>query len=216
MRYTVDVAFQLRWDTMHQWSNAAFTPSIKVIDEAQDVGLGGTYLTAANWSSHTRLELRIDSIIDRVAPFGILDDGTLTLHPNDFADIDIIVVHHETDEQALNIPFDTRMHYNLSSFGILHALTVEIVDGQGKSRHRLVVNQSTLPQGEGELNIEMTGRVFDVQNDIIIELLLDSQSPTVSLEPGTLTNLDSLQINDIPVQISIQDDFGVPWCCHQS
>ena len=219
MRYTVDVAFQLRWDTMHQWSNAAFTPSIKVIDEAQDVGLGGTYLTAANWSTHTRLELRIDSIIDRVAPFGILDDGVLTLHPNDFADIDIIVVHHETAEQALNIPFDTRMHYNLSSFGLRHAVTAEIVDSQGQSRHRLVVNQTTLPQGEGELNIEMTGSVFEVQNDIMIELLLDSQAPTVSLEPGTLTNLDSLQINDIPVQISIQDDFGVPkegaelhWC----
>ena len=219
MRYTVDVAFQLRWDTMHQWNDAAFTPSIKVIDEAQDVGLGGTYLTAANWSTHTRLELQIDSIIDRVAPFGILDEGVLTLHPNDFADIDIIVVHHETAEQALNIPFDTRMHYNLSSFGLRHAVTAEIVDSQGQSRHRLVVNQTTLPQGEGELNIEMTGSVFEVQNDIMIELLLDSQAPTVSLEPGTLTNLDSLQINDIPVQISIQDDFGVPkegvelhWC----
>ena len=111
------------------------------------------------------------------------------------------------------------MHYNISSFGIRHLVTPEFVDSQGLSRHRLVVNQTTLPQGEGELKIEMSGTVFDVQNQILIELILDSQSPTVSLEPGLLTNLDSLQINDIPIQISIQDDFGVPkqgvqlhWC----
>ncbi|MGB1567446.1 MAG: hypothetical protein ACPHBQ_03090, partial [Candidatus Poseidoniaceae archaeon] len=219
MRWTVDVEFQLRWDAMHQWSGGVFTPSIKVIDEAQDVGLGGTYLTVANWSTHTRLELQIDSVFDRIAPFGVLEDGLLSLHPNDFADVDVIVMHHETQQQALNIPFDTRMHYNISSFGIRHLVTAEFVDSQGLSRHRLVVNQTTLPQGEGELKIEMTGTVFDVENQILVELLLDSQSPTVSVEPGLLTNLDSLQINDIPVQISIQDDFGVPkqgvqlhWC----
>ena len=219
MRYSIDVAFQLRWDTMHQWSDTAFTPSINVIDEAQDVGLGGTYLTAANWSTHTRLEVRIDAVADRVAPFGLLEDGLLTLHPDDFADIDVVVLHHETEQRAFNIPFDTRMHYNISSFGIRHLVTPEFVDSQGLSRHRLVVNQSTLPQGEGELKIEMTGTVFEVENHITVELLLDSQAPTVSLEPGVFTNLDSLHINEIPVQISIQDDFGVPkegvelhWC----
>ena len=58
------------------------------------------------------------------------------------------------------------------------------------------MNQMTIPQGEGELSIELTGSVFEVDNSLSIELILDSQSPTVSLEPGTLTNLDSLQIND--------------------
>ena len=37
------MAFELRWDAMHEWSGKAFTPSIKVIDEAQDLGLGATY-----------------------------------------------------------------------------------------------------------------------------------------------------------------------------
>jgi hypothetical protein len=219
MRWTLDVAFQLRWDAMHAWSDGAFTPSIKVYDEAQDVGLGGTYLTAVNWSTHTRLELTIDSIYDRVAPFGVLDEGILSLHINDFADIDVIATHHNTGQPVLNIPFDSRMHYNLSSFGIRHHATQESIDSDGLSRHRLIVNQSTLPQGEGELNIELTGTVFEVMSPIVIEIVLDSQSPTVSVEPGTFSNLDSLQINNIPVQITIQDDFGVPkegvelhWC----
>ena len=219
MRWSIDVAFQLRWDAMHDWSNGAFTPSIRVIDEAQDVGLGGTYLTAANWSTHTRVEVQIESIYDRVAPFGILDDGLLSLHIDDFADVDVLVVHHQTEHRALNLPFDTRMHYNVSSFAVVHNASEKSVDSSGLSRHRLVMNQMTIPQGEGELSIELTGSVFEVDNSLSIELILDSQSPTVSLEPGTLTNLDSLQINDIPVQISIQDDFGVPregvelhWC----
>ena len=219
MRWSIDVAFKLRWDAMHAWSNGAFTPSIRVIDEAQDVGLGGTYLTAANWSTHTRVEVQIESIYDRVAPFGILDDGILSLHIDDFADVDVLVVHHQTEQPALNLPFDTRMHYNVSSFAVVHNASEKSVDSSGSSRHRLVMNQMTIPQGEGELSIELTGSVFEVDNSLSIELILDSQSPTVSLEPGTLTNLDSLQINDIPVQISIQDDFGVPregvelhWC----
>ena len=219
MRWTLDVAFQLRWDAMHAWSDGAFTPSIKVYDEAQDVGLGGTYLTAVNWSTHTRLELTIDSIYDRVAPFGVLDEGILSLHINDFADIDVIATHHNTGQPVLNIPFDSRMHYNLSSFGIRHHASQEFIDSDGLSRHRLVVNQTTLPQGEGELKIELTGTVFELMNPIVIEIILDSQSPTVSVEPGTFSNLDSLQINNIPIQITIQDDFGVPkegvelhWC----
>ena len=219
MRWSIDVSFQLRWDAMHDWSDGAFTPSIRVIDEAQDVGLGGTYLVAANWSTHTRVEVQIESIYDRIAPFGILNDGILSLHIDDFADVDVLVVHHQTEQRALNLPFDTRMHYNVSSFAVVHNASEKSVDSSGLSRHRLVMNQMTLPQGEGELNIELTGSVFEVDNSLTIELILDSQSPTVSLEPGTLTNLDSLQINDIPVQISIQDDFGVPregvelhWC----
>jgi hypothetical protein len=219
MRWSIDVAFQLRWDAMHEWSDGAFTPSIRVFDEAQDVGLGGTYLIAANWSTHTRVEVQIESIYDRIAPFGILYDGILSLHIDDFADVDVLVVHHQTEQRALNLPFDTRMHYNVSSFAVVHNASEKSVDSSGLSRHRLVMNQMTLPQGEGELNIELTGSVFEVDNSLTIELILDSQSPTVSLEPGTLTNLDSLQINDIPVQISIQDDFGVPregvelhWC----
>jgi hypothetical protein len=163
--------------------------------------------------------LTIDSIYDRVAPFGVLDEGILSLHINDFADIDVIATHHNTGQPVLNIPFDSRMHYNLSSFGIRHHATQESIDSDGLSRHRLIVNQSTLPQGEGELNIELTGTVFEVMSPIVIEIVLDSQSPTVSVEPGTFSNLDSLQINNIPVQITIQDDFGVPkegvelhWC----
>jgi hypothetical protein len=176
-------------------------------------------LIAANWSTHTRVEVQIESIYDRIAPFGILYDGILSLHIDDFADVDVLVVHHQTEQRALNLPFDTRMHYNVSSFAVVHNASEKSVDSSGLSRHRLVMNQMTLPQGEGELNIELTGSVFEVDNSLTIELILDSQSPTVSLEPGTLTNLDSLQINDIPVQISIQDDFGVPregvelhWC----
>ena len=46
------------------------SPSIRVIDEA-DVGLGGTYCAAGG--QRTRVEVQIESIYDRVAPFGILD-----------------------------------------------------------------------------------------------------------------------------------------------
>ena len=37
------------------------------------------------------------------------------------------------------------------------------------------MNQMTIPQGEGELSIELTGSVFEVDNSLSIELILDSQ-----------------------------------------
>ena len=219
MRWTVDIGFQFRWDAMHEWSGKAFTPSIKVIDEAQDLGLGATYLTSSNWSTHTRLEIMIESINDRVAPFGILDDGVLTLHPDDFADVHLVIVHDQTHQPALNLPSDTRVHYNISSFAVQHDASEIGVDHQGLSQYRLVVNQTTLPAGEGELTFELSGSVFSFEQPILVELLLDDQSPTVTVEPGSLSNLDSQHINDISVRVFIQDDIAVPtsgaelhWC----
>ena len=219
MRWTVDVAFQFRWDALHQWSGGSFTPSIKVIDEAQDVGLGTTYLTELNWSTHTRLDIKIDSIDDRVAPFGILDSGVLSLHVDDVADVSLVLMHHQTDQPALNLPSDTRVHYNISAFGIQYEAIEKTVDLEGLSQHRIEVNQTTLPQGEGALTLELSGSTFTFDEPVIVEILLDEQSPTVTVEPGTFSNLDSLQVNNISVQVFIQDDHGVPtdgaelhWC----
>ena len=87
-RWTLTVSFQMRWDAMNDMNEQQFIPSIVVIDENQDVGLGASYLTDLSWKTHTRLSLIINAVADRVAPFGVYEDNTLTMHLDDFADID--------------------------------------------------------------------------------------------------------------------------------
>ena len=97
--------------------------------------------------------------------------------------------------------------------------TESTIDTAGLASHRLVLNWMTIPNGVATLNIGLTGSVFNFSSPLNIQLQIDEQSPTVTLEPGMFNDLDSNEINDIPVTIHIRDDFGVSqngamihWC----
>ena len=218
-RWTLTASFRMRWDAMNDMSDQQYTPSIVVLDENQDVGLGASYLADLTWTTHTRLSLVIDDVSDRVAPFGVYENNTLTMHLDDFADIDVIVVHEDTLQPALHIPFDSRMTWAVFHNADTSFSTESTIDTTGLSSHRLVLNWITIPNGVATLNIGLTGSVFDFSSPLDIQLQIDEQSPTVTLEPGMFNDLDSNDINDIPVTIHIRDDFGVSesgamihWC----
>ena len=218
-RWTLTASFRMRWDAMNDMSDQQYTPSIVVLDENQDVGLGASYLADLTWTTHTRLSLVVDDVSDRVAPFGVYENNTLTMHLDDFADIDVIVVHEDTLQPALHIPFDSRMTWAVFHNADTSFSTESTIDTTGLSSHRLVLNWITIPNGVATLNIGLTGSVFDFSSPLDIQLQIDEQSPTVTLEPGMFNDLDSNDINDIPVTIHIRDDFGVSesgamihWC----
>jgi hypothetical protein len=209
----------MRWDAMNDMNDEQYTPSIVVLDENQDVGLGASYLADLSWTTHTRLSLVVDDVSDRVAPFGVYENNTLTTHLDDFADIDVIVVHEDTLQPALHIPFDSRITWAVFHNAETSFSTESTIDTTGLSSYRLVLNWITIPNGVATLNIGLTGSVFDFSSPLDIQLQIDEQSPTVTLEPGMFNDLDSNDINDIPVTIHIRDDFGVSesgamihWC----
>jgi hypothetical protein len=89
----------------------------------------------------------------------------------------------------------------------------------GLSSHRLVLNWMTIPNGVATLNIGLTGSVFNSSTPLSIGLQIDEQSPTVALELGTFSDLDSNNLNNVPITIQITDDYGVSergamvhWC----
>ena len=218
-RWKVTVSFRLRWDAMEALSDQQFTPSLVVKDENQDVGLGATYLEDLNWTTHTRVSFVIDDVKDRVAPFGTFQNNILTMHLDDFADIDVFMVHENTLEPALHIPFDSRVTWEVSHNGEASFSTESTIGMTGLSSHRLVLNWMTIPNGVATLNIGLTGSVFDSSTPLSIGLQIDEQSPTVTLEPGTFSDLDSNDLNDVPITIHITDDYGVSeqgamvhWC----
>ena len=218
-RWKVTVSFRLRWDAMEALSDQQFTPSLVVKDENQDVGLGATYLEDWNWTTHTRVSFVIDDVKDRVAPFGTFQNNILTMHLDDFADIDVFMVHENTLEPALHIPFDSRVTWEVSHNGEASFSTESTIGMTGLSSHRLVLNWMTIPNGVATLNIGLTGSVFDSSTPLSIGLQIDEQSPTVTLEPGTFSDLDSNDLNDVPITIHITDDYGVSeqgamvhWC----
>ena len=218
-RWTLTASFRMRWDSMNDMSDQQYTPSIIVLDENQDVGLGASYLADLSWTTHTRLSLVVDDVSDRVAPFGVYENNTLTMHLDDFADIDVIVVHEDTLQPALHIPFDSRITWAVFHNADTSFSTESTIDTSGLGSHRLVLNWVTIPNGVATLNIGLTGSVFNFSSPLNIQLQIDEQSPTVTLEPGMFNDLDSNDLNDIPVTIHIRDDFGVSesgamihWC----
>ena len=218
-RWTLTVSFQMRWDAMNDMNDQQFTPSIVVLDENQDVGLGASYLSDISWKTHTRLSLVIDDVSDRVAPFGVFEDDTLTMHLDDFADIAVIVVHEDTLEPALHIPFDSKVAWTVFYNADTTFSTQSTIDTTGLSSLRLVLNWMTIPNGVATLNIDLTGSVFNFSSPLSIQLQIDEQSPTMTLEPGTFNDLDSNDLNDVPITINVRDDFGVSengamihWC----
>ena len=218
-QWKLTVSFRLRWDAMSALSDQRFTPSLVVEDENQDVGLGATYLEDLNWTTHTRVSFILHEVKDRVAPFGTFQNNLLTMHLDDFADIGIIIVHENTSEPALNIPFDSRVTWNVTHNAATSYSTESTIDMTGLSSHRLILNWMTIPNGVAILNIGLTGSVFSSSTPLSIGLQIDEQSPTVTLEPGTFSDLDSNDLNDVPITIHITDDYGVSeqgamvhWC----
>ena len=218
-RWKITVSFRLRWDAMDALSDQRFTPSLVVEDENQDVGLGATYLEDLNWTTHTRVSFILDDVKDRVAPFGTFQNNILTLQLDDFADIDVIIVHENTSEPALHIPFDSRVTWDVIHNAATSFSTESTIDMTGLSSHRLVLNWMTIPNGVATLNIGLTGSVFNSSTPLSIGLQIDEQSPTVALELGTFSDLDSNNLNNVPITIHITDDYGVSergamvhWC----
>ena len=185
-RWTLTASFRMRWDAMNDMNDEQYTPSIVVLDENQDVGLGASYLADLSWTTHTRLSLVVDDVSDRVAPFGVYENNTLTTHLDDFADIDVIVVHEDTLQPALHIPFDSRItwavfHNADTSFSTESTIdttekTVEIA-GQVSEIVSQSISAGTKAFHDKRENIKTT--------DIVEESLTESR------EESVITDLES-------------------------
>ena len=82
-------------------------PSLSLWDENAPLDALFTSINVLNWSIHTGIELRIDSVNDIVAPFGDFVNGISFIHAQDIVDVEIAAYHAGYDIHAHNLPFST-------------------------------------------------------------------------------------------------------------
>ena len=102
--YDVSVSFRLGWNASTTVAVGGGTPSLKVLDEGQDLGLGLYQLNELTWQPSTDIELRWLNITDTQAPFGENDGTTYWFHRNEMVHHRIGVFHNTTDVLARDLP----------------------------------------------------------------------------------------------------------------
>ena len=81
--YDISVAFRLTWNATRDLGQQELTPSLKVFDEGQDLGLGLYSLSSLSWMAHDLVELRWIEIVDTQQPYGQNNGSIYWFHRND-------------------------------------------------------------------------------------------------------------------------------------
>ena len=203
--WDVYIDFELRWDLHSTIGLESNIPSLSLFDENAPLDALFTSINVLNWSVHTGIELRIDSVNDIVAPFGDFMNGISYIHSQDILDVDIIAYHQGYDIPAHNLPFSTEY-------------IVELIGNNGTSQytnslniHGFSTNRITIDDSFYGTQIRMTASLSEVYNHTIIDdeiyFVVDRLSPTLQISGGSLVIIDSDKLQAVQVQVSVSDDY---------
>ena len=203
--WDVYIDFELRWDLHSTIGLESNIPSLSLFDENAPLDALFTSINVLNWSVHTGIELRIDSVNDIIAPFGDFMNGISYIHSQDILDVDIIAYHQGYDIPAHNLPFSTEY-------------IVELIGNNGTSQytnslniHGFSTNRITIDDSFYGTQIRMTASLSEVYNHTIIDdeiyFVVDRLSPTLQISGGSLVIIDSDKLQAVQVQVSVSDDY---------
>tara|TARA_B100000700_G_scaffold195630_1_gene215284 strand:- start:574 stop:3390 length:2817 start_codon:yes stop_codon:yes gene_type:complete len=199
--------FELRWDLDEDIREIQHIPSLSLWDENAPLDAVFTSINLYSWSVHSGIDLRVVDVVDKVAPLGDYSDGIAYIHGQDIVDIEITAYHMGYDIPAHNLPFSTTYEIELiGNNGTSQATNSLNSDGTSVNR---IVFDSAFYGTQIKLVVEM-GEVYDhstTGDDI--DLVIDDSSPTISVSGGHLVNIDSDELSQVPVQVTMSDDHGL-------
>ena len=204
----MDVSFRLDWNTSRLLTDVG-VPSLKVLDEGQDLGLGLYRLSALSWEASDTVELRWLNITDTQAPYGQYNGSTYWFHRNDVVNHRMGLYHRNTSVLAEHFPdvghFKWTLtdgerslsnHVNLTSSGIIS--------------FNATMNENVLYYDDGVLSVTPEGFEHHQLNDLAYNLVVDDIAPKLVLAPGMLENLASNALSAVPITVSVNDDTDMP------
>ena len=101
--WQVEVKFRIAWNVTNA-SNLSGTPSLKVFDEGQNLGLGLSRLTVFDWTLSTDLTLGSIEISDQTLPIGTITANDVWVHSNDYLHIQTQLYYSNSTIPAQNLP----------------------------------------------------------------------------------------------------------------
>ena len=197
--------FELRWDLESKIGLESNIPSLRLFDENAPLDALFSSINVLNWSIHTGIELRIDSVNDIIAPFGDFLNGISYIHAQDILDVDVIAYHEGYDIPAHNLPFSTEYKVELSGNNGSSYFNNSF-NMHGFSTNRLAIDDSFYGT-----QIRMSASLSEVYNHTIIDdeifFVIDKLSPTLQISGGNLVIIDSDKLNAVQVQVTVSDDY---------
>ena len=205
--WDIEIEFELRWDVAQNIGYGNHTPSLKVIDENAPLGVGFTSINIYTWAIHSGIELRINNIEDKKAPFGTKINDVMYVHDGDTVDITIQAYHLGYEYPATNLPFRTQ--YTLELIGDLnYSLKEGDLDSKGKAILRIVFNSSYYGT-----QIKFIATIDDVYDHEKVgdssDLVIDLNPPDFTVSDGYLVTVDSDSLENVGVELRLTDDQGL-------
>ena len=207
--YDVSVSFRLGWNASTTVAVGGGTPSLKVLDEGQDLGLGLYQLNELAWQPSTDIELRWLNITDTQAPFGENDGTTYWFHRNEMVHHRIGVFHNNTDVLARDLPVNGTFLWTLSDGERSTSSSVNLTRS-GLIGFNVSMSENVMYEDEGFLTVEAQGFVEHGFNSLRYDLVVDDVAPKLVLAPGMLENLASNELTNVAITVSINDDTDMP------
>ena len=204
-KWQIDIKFRIAWNVTNA-SSLTGTPSLKIFDEGQNLGLGLSRLTVFDWELSTELYLGSIEMTDRTEPSGTLAPTELWVHADDDVLIQTTLYHANTTIPAQYLPASVYLQATLSDTERTVLQNTSFLP-TGNLSMLLHFNSSILKYELASLDLEVIGlpgftfsHTFDIH--------FDQENPILSIPPGILSYINSNSYDE-EVIIIISDEVGM-------
>ncbi|HJL97656.1 MAG TPA: hypothetical protein QF401_05830 [Candidatus Poseidoniaceae archaeon] len=202
----LDITFRIAWG-VDNISTLSGTPSLKVFDEGQNLGLGLSHLSVFNWHLSSELYLGPIIISDQTEPIGVITATEISVHLNDDILVETQLYHANTSISAQHIPSSAYIQATLSD-GERSILQNMSFSSTGNISMLLNLNSSILKHRQATLTVEVIG----VPNMIFFQsfdITLDQDNPLLSIPPGILSQVDYDTFDEQEIIVIVSDEVGM-------
>ena len=205
-KWNLTFHFRISWDAPNL-SSLGGTPSLRVFDEGQDLGLGLSKISVFDWTLATALEVRSVEISDLTSPVGTITDDSMWIHSNDTLLIETALYHLDSPFTANYLPDSAHVRVFLSD-GERSSISNTTVAQNGSITVELLLDKTILKHRLGTLELSLEGLEFGTFEKSYT-LHFDNDAPILSVPPGVLSHLDSTELSEQDIIIVITDQAGV-------
>jgi len=203
--WQVEIHFRMSWNLLGNSMNG--TPSLKIFDEGQDLGLGLSRMSVFNWTLSRQLELSMFDVQDQTLPLGTRDESKLWVHKNDTLSVNVVLYHANTSIAAEQLPDSVLLQAVLSD-GERSSNSNVRFSLQGQAVMTVHLDPSVVKLQQATLEFEVMGLPTFSQRKIF-NITFDSESPRLSIPPGILSQIDSNALDEVDVILMVNDEVGI-------
>ena len=199
--------FELRWDLDEELAGITNVPSLSLWDENAPLDALFTSINVQSWSIHSGIDLRIIGAVDKVAPLGEFIDRVAYIHGQDIVDIEVTAFHMGYDIPAENLPFSTS--YTMDLIGNNGSTqSTNSLNSDGTSIDRIVFD-SALYGSQIKVLVELSSVYNHTITGDDIDIVIDDTSPAIVVSSGHLVTIDSDELDDVQIKVTMTDDHGL-------